>query len=77
MPKHLLYEETEGRDDWWYVVADDDTGTITVLHEWGLGAGSEVPKGERSYSVDDFLNSDGPQQVKDRLETYIAGGGHA
>lgn len=82
MVKHLLYEEREDSlqecEDWWYVVVDDETGSVSVLHEWShmnpfgryLG-----PSGERIYTADEFLNSDGPQQVKAELETFIAGGG--
>ena len=82
MVKHLLYEEREDglqeREDWWYVVADDETGSISVLHEWAhvspFGR-TPGPSGERTYTADEFLNSDGPQQVKAELETFIAGGG--
>ena len=84
MVKHLLYEEREGsqqeQEDWWYVVADDETGSIGVLHEWSHmnpNRGSLGPSGERSYTVEEFLGSDGPEQVKAELETFIAGGGHA
>ena len=82
MVKHLLYEERQdslqAREDWWYVVADDETGGISVLHEWAHlnpFRGSPGPVGERTYTADEFLNSDGPQQVKAELETFIAGGG--
>ena len=84
MTKHLLYEEREdslaGGDDWWYVIADDETGSITVLHEWSQlnpPKGSRGATGERSYTVADFLNSDGPRPVKAKLETFLAGGGRA
>jgi hypothetical protein len=84
MVKHLLYEEREGdgpeQEDWWYVIADDDTGIINVLHEWSHKKPhmeSHGGSGERSYEVDEFLNSDGPQEVKAELELFIAGGGRA
>lgn len=80
MPKQLLYEERElirpGQEDWWYVVADDDTGRLSVVHEWSHPDAHPDPSaGEHSYSAEDFLNGDGPPQVKDALETFLAGGG--
>jgi hypothetical protein len=39
--------------------------------------GSDGGSGERTYEVDEFLNSDGPQEVKAELELFIAGGGRA
>ena len=84
MTKHLLYEEREGSlgggEDWWYVIADDETGSISVLHEWSQmkpHKGSKGSSGERTYTVADFLSSDGPQPVKAKLETFLAGGGKA
>ena len=61
-------------EDWWRLHVDDDTGVMTVEHEWSHTKINDLANpnnGSKFYSTADFLASDQRQEAKDRLEDVL------
>ena len=74
--KKLICKKTKGpmmeKEDWWYLCTEED-GTKTVIHEWSHTQvrGLNTNSGEKTVTIEDFLNGNHYQKAKDELNTML------
>lgn len=61
-------------EDWWYLVAAKD-GSTSVEHEWSHHNAYKTgvdDSGARTFSIADFLQSDAPEEAKEKLRLELS-----